>query len=163
RATTLKMSDMASRISATSDKADRCRSVLASENSLARRLDIVWAGAKREERIWLLLPITNVTAIVSPAARANPSITAPNNPALLCFLKKPSHRGRFAHRDEQATELLFQVRLKEGGEYEKPPHAVGDRGNCREELDQKRGDFADAAGIKRRNERGYRAASQGHD
>src|SRR6476659_2836992 len=79
RAVTLNNSDISSRISATSAKADRWSAVLASANSLANKLDIVCAGAKIDALIRLLLPMTIVIAIVSPAARARPSMTAPNN------------------------------------------------------------------------------------
>src|SRR6476661_4511531 len=60
-------------------------SLLASANSLARRLDIVCAGWNGEALIWLLLPMTIVMAIVSPAARARPSMIAPNRPLRLYF------------------------------------------------------------------------------
>jgi hypothetical protein len=83
RATTLKTKDISSSTSATSTSAARWRSLVTSANSLARRLDIVWAGAKGDGTIWFLLPITIVTAIVSPAARARPSMTAPNRPLRL--------------------------------------------------------------------------------
>ena len=62
------------------EAADRCRPESASANSLASKLDIVWAGANGLGTIWLLLPMTIVTAIVSPAARASPSMIAPNSP-----------------------------------------------------------------------------------
>ena len=55
-------------------------SVVASVNSLAITLASVYPGLKRDAAICGVLPITIVTAIVSPRARPKPRITAPNNP-----------------------------------------------------------------------------------
>ena len=44
----------------------------------SRDVNITAHGAKGDGTIWLLLPMTIVMAIVSPAARARPSMTAPN-------------------------------------------------------------------------------------
>ena len=52
----------------------------ASANSLAKREAILLPGAKKEVEILLLLPMTNVTAIVSPIARPNPRKHAPIMP-----------------------------------------------------------------------------------
>ena len=53
---------------------------LASANSLAMTADIVYCGANSDALIFGLFPMTIVTAIVSPSARPNPSITAPTMP-----------------------------------------------------------------------------------
>ena len=45
----------------------------ASVNSLAIVAEIVVPGAKSEAEIWCALPITKVTAIVSPSARPRPA------------------------------------------------------------------------------------------
>ena len=49
-------------------------------NSLAMTAAIVYCGAKSESETWGLLPMTIVTAIVSPIARPNPSMIAPMIP-----------------------------------------------------------------------------------
>src|SRR4029077_4234233 len=64
----------------TSIRAAMWRSVSASVNSLSRTAAIVYCGAKSEAEILGLLPMTIVTAIVSPSARPKPSITAPTMP-----------------------------------------------------------------------------------
>ena len=43
---------------------------------------MVYCGANSEVEILGVLPITMVTAIVSPSARPNPSMTAPTIPVL---------------------------------------------------------------------------------
>src|ERR1041385_6882329 len=68
------------RISPTSNSADRYRFVVASENSFAIAAAIVYAGWNNETPISWRLPITIVTAIVSPSARPSPRITAPMSP-----------------------------------------------------------------------------------
>ena len=52
----------------------------ASANSLARTAAIVYCGAKSDSEICGLLPITIVTAMVSPSARPKPSMIAPTMP-----------------------------------------------------------------------------------
>ena len=52
----------------------------ASVNSLAITAAIEYCGAKSDAEICALLPMTMVTAMVSPSARPNPSITAPTIP-----------------------------------------------------------------------------------
>ena len=61
-------------------RALRYRSSAASVNSLAMTAAIVYCGAKSDAETWGLLPMTMVTAIVSPIARPNPRMTAPMIP-----------------------------------------------------------------------------------
>src|ERR1041384_3814067 len=68
------------RISPTSNSADRYRFVVASENSLAIAAAIVYAGWNNETPMSWRLPITIVTAIVSPSARPRPRINPPTSP-----------------------------------------------------------------------------------
>src|SRR6266436_7505547 len=70
------------RTSPISNNACRYISVVASVNSLASTLASVYPGLKSDAAICGVLPITIVTAIVSPSARPKPRITAPNNPFL---------------------------------------------------------------------------------
>ena len=63
-----------------STSAFRYSSVSASVNSLAITAAIVYCGANSDAEILGLLPITIVTAIVSPSARPKPSMTAPTMP-----------------------------------------------------------------------------------
>ena len=63
-----------------STSADRYSSSAASANSLATTAAIVYCGANSDSDTFGLLPITIVTAIVSPSARPKPSITAPMMP-----------------------------------------------------------------------------------
>ena len=63
-----------------STSADRYSSSAASANSLATTAAIVYCGANSDSDTFGLLPITIVTAIVSPRARPKPSITAPMMP-----------------------------------------------------------------------------------
>src|SRR6185295_10195143 len=63
-----------------SESADRYRSLDASVYSLATTLAIVADGAKSEAEISARLPITIVTAIVSPSARPSPRTIAPTIP-----------------------------------------------------------------------------------
>ena len=51
-------------------------------NSLAIVAEIVVAGDSKDAAIVCELPITKVTAIVSPRARPRPSITPPTTPTL---------------------------------------------------------------------------------
>ncbi len=53
---------------------------VASANSLAMTAAIVYCGASRDAETCGVLPITIVTAIVSPSARPRPSMTAPTMP-----------------------------------------------------------------------------------
>src|SRR5579862_1155167 len=55
-------------------------SVTASVNSLASAAEIVVPGASSEVEIRWALPITNVTAMVSPSARPRPSMMPPTTP-----------------------------------------------------------------------------------
>ena len=59
---------------------DVYRSPTASVNSLAMEDEIVVPGASSEVLIRWALPITNVTAIVSPRARPKPSMMPPTMP-----------------------------------------------------------------------------------
>ena len=63
-----------------STSAWRCRSSAASANSLAMTAAIVYCGAKRDSDTCGVLPITMVTAIVSPRARPKPSMIDPTMP-----------------------------------------------------------------------------------
>ena len=74
------ISVMMNRTSPISTSADRCRLSAASANSLAITAAIVYCGAKSDNATCGVLPITIVTAIVSPSARPKPSITAPTMP-----------------------------------------------------------------------------------
>ena len=58
----------------------RCRSSVASVNSFAMTAAMVYCGAKSDQEIVGLFPITIVTAIVSPSARPKPSMMAPTMP-----------------------------------------------------------------------------------
>src|SRR5205807_572542 len=60
--------------------AERYSESAASVNSFAITADIVCCGANSDAEILGLLPITIVTAIVSPSARPKPSMTAPMMP-----------------------------------------------------------------------------------
>src|SRR6266403_927687 len=62
-------------------KAERYRSPVASVNSLASTLAMVYPGANSDLAISGRLPITIVTAIVSPSARPKPKMIAPTMPA----------------------------------------------------------------------------------
>src|SRR4029453_11070053 len=64
----LMMRVMTNRTRPISMSACRCRSSVASANSFAMTADIVYCGAKSDQLICGLLPMTIVTAIVSPAA-----------------------------------------------------------------------------------------------
>src|SRR5439155_20149037 len=64
----------------TSISAATYKSVVASVNSLASTLAMVYDGARIEAEISGRLPITMVTAMVSPSARPSPSTTAPKIP-----------------------------------------------------------------------------------
>jgi hypothetical protein len=59
----------------------RYNSSAASVNSLAMTAAIVYCGANSDRLTCGLLPMTMVTAIVSPSARPRPSMTAPMMPA----------------------------------------------------------------------------------
>src|SRR6266699_4209664 len=65
----------------TSNSAARYRFVVASLNSLAIAAAIVYAGCSTDMPMSWRVPITKVTAIVSPRARPRPSMTAPIRPA----------------------------------------------------------------------------------
>src|SRR5262249_1752912 len=77
RAPTLRRSVTAKRSRPISDSAERCRSSAASAYSLATTLAIVCDGANSDAAISARLPITMVTAIVSPSARPRPRMMAP--------------------------------------------------------------------------------------
>ena len=66
--------------SPTSASADKYRLPVASLNSLAITLAMVYEGANKEALISLRLPITIVMAIVSPNARPKPRMVAPTKP-----------------------------------------------------------------------------------
>src|SRR5262245_27801080 len=76
----LTTSVMTNRTSPISMSAERYRALAASVNSLASTAAIVYCGANSDSDTCGLLPITIVTAIVSPSARPKPSITAPTMP-----------------------------------------------------------------------------------
>src|ERR1051325_237540 len=80
RENALTMMVMRNSTSPISTSACRYSSSAASVNSLAMTAAIVYCGAKSEALICGLLPMTIVTAIVSPSARPRPSITAPMIP-----------------------------------------------------------------------------------
>src|SRR5205823_8012176 len=65
-----------------SNNAWRYISVVASVNSFAITLARVYPGLKSDAAICGVLPITIVTAMVSPRARPRPRMTAPNKPFL---------------------------------------------------------------------------------
>src|SRR6266550_6118943 len=81
RATALTATVSTNRISPTSNSADRYMFVVASLNSLAIAAAIVYAGCSSETPMSWRLPITIVTAIVSPSARPRPRMIAPMRPA----------------------------------------------------------------------------------
>src|SRR5882757_5706643 len=60
------------------------RSPTASVNSLAIAEDMVVPGASKEELIRCALPMTNVTAMVSPSARPRPNMIPPTMPTREC-------------------------------------------------------------------------------
>ena len=76
----LMMSVMMNSTRPISTSAERYRSSAASANSLAITAAIVYWGAKRDTDTLGLLPMTMVTAMVSPRARPKPSMTAPTIP-----------------------------------------------------------------------------------
>ena len=68
----------------------------ASVNSLASEAEMVVPGAKIDAWMRCALPMTNVTAMVSPSARPSPSIIAPIMPFLVY--------GRIIRRHTSQTE-----------------------------------------------------------
>src|SRR6202043_1117555 len=75
------MNVIRNRIKPSSISADVCKPGLASANSLASAEVMLLPGENSETlSSRLVLPITNVTAIVSPSARPRPSITPPITP-----------------------------------------------------------------------------------
>jgi hypothetical protein len=68
------------RTNPTAISADRCRSPDASLNSLAISDAIVYAGANSDAEISGRLPMTIVTAMVSPRARPSPKMMPPMMP-----------------------------------------------------------------------------------
>src|SRR6266516_304477 len=81
RATALTATVSTNRINPTANSADRYMFVVASLNSLAIAAAIVYAGCSSETPMSWRLPITIVTAIVSPSARPRPRMIAPMRPA----------------------------------------------------------------------------------
>ena len=61
----------------------RCTGSAASLNSLASAEAIELPGSNSEALILYALPMTNVTAIVSPSARPRPSMMPPITPTLV--------------------------------------------------------------------------------
>ena len=57
-----------------------CSASAASENSLAMTADMVYCGASNDSVTFGSLPITMVTAMVSPSARPKPNMMAPAMP-----------------------------------------------------------------------------------
>jgi hypothetical protein len=80
RETTLTPSVMMNSTSPISTSAFRWSSSAASANSLAMTAAIVYCGANSDVDTCGVLPITMVTAIVSPSARPNPSMIEPTIP-----------------------------------------------------------------------------------
>ena len=74
------MSVMMNRTRPISTSAPRCSASPASVNSFAMTAAIVYCGAKIDAAAFGVLPMTIVTAMVSPSARPKPSITAPTMP-----------------------------------------------------------------------------------
>src|SRR5471032_3407613 len=71
------------RISASAYSDDTCNGVSASANSLARVEAIELPAENSDHDSELALPMTKVTAIVSPSARPRPSMTPPTTPVLV--------------------------------------------------------------------------------
>ncbi len=74
------MNVMPNRISASANSDDECSVLAASANSLASVDEIELPGENSDADSECALPITNVTAIVSPSARPRPSMTPPTTP-----------------------------------------------------------------------------------
>src|SRR6266481_5836236 len=68
------------RISPSATSEDRYKSPTASVNSFANVAEIVVPGCRIEVLMRCALPMTKVTAIVSPSARPRPSMTPPTTP-----------------------------------------------------------------------------------
>src|SRR5215469_7219556 len=73
---------MTKRIRPNAINEDRYRSPTASVNSFASDAEIVVPGCRIEALMLCALPMTKVTAIVSPRARPRPSMVPPTMPAL---------------------------------------------------------------------------------
>ena len=80
-ASTMNVSTNSTRPSAISDA--RCTGSAASLNSLASAEAIELPGANSDALILYALPMTNVTAIVSPSARPRPSMMPPITPTFV--------------------------------------------------------------------------------
>ena len=63
--------------------AEKYTSPTASVNSLASAEAMLFPGAISDFDSWCALPITKVTAIVSPSARPRPSMMPPMTPTLV--------------------------------------------------------------------------------
>src|SRR5471032_102601 len=74
---------MTNRISASENSEDTCSADCASPNSLASSEVMLLPGANSDHDSLLVLPITKVTAMVSPSARPRPSMTPPTTPVLV--------------------------------------------------------------------------------
>ena len=94
--TTNVMKKRISPISISEERRDRRR---ASVNSLAIVAEIVVPGANSDGWMWWALPMTKVTAIVSPSARPSASIAPPTTPAARKRQHDAPHHfpGRAAH------------------------------------------------------------------
>src|ERR1700692_1771650 len=77
------MKVITNRIKPNANNEDTCNGVDASAISLARVEAILLPEANSDHDKRCALPITNVTAIVSPSARPRPSITPPTTPVLV--------------------------------------------------------------------------------
>src|SRR5699024_9726490 len=84
RARKLTATDTRKRMRPVAMRAERCSSPTASANSLAMMLAIVAAGANNPVGKSVRLPMTMVTAIVSPRARPSERTTPPMIPARAC-------------------------------------------------------------------------------
>src|SRR6185312_4151498 len=82
RAIALTMIVIMSSVNPTAMSADRCASLLASLNSLAISDAMVYPGASSEAEISWRLPMSIVTAMVSPNARPKPRMMPPMMPDL---------------------------------------------------------------------------------
>jgi hypothetical protein len=74
---------IANRISASANSADWCSGWAASANSLAKVEEIEFPAENSDHDKVLALPMTKVTAMVSPSARPRPSMTPPTTPVLV--------------------------------------------------------------------------------
>src|SRR6266849_1307055 len=111
-------------------------SAVASVNSFAITEARVYEGLNNEARISGRLPITIVTAIVSPIARPRPRITAPAIPGAP-FPKTTSVVSHLVAPTASAASRCVFVTAEKWSEHKDAPPPVNPRRNRRKQLNQK--------------------------